>query len=137
MSTKRSLPGFVKLLLCMGFIWLLLWVITPMWVSLSPLHQEFAEAQEQYDVPIGALYYNDLPFIIDAFHGNARYHGVFCREAHSPADRLSELFATDTKKASGSTPFFVRNPSPDTPDCTDRQPPEHRKEERKQFRHGC
>ena len=56
MSTKRSLPGFVKLLLCMGFIWLLLWVITPMWVSLSPLHQEFAEAQEQYDVPIGALY---------------------------------------------------------------------------------
>ncbi len=66
MSTKRSLPGFVKLLLCMGFIWLLLWVITPMWVSLSPLHQEFAEAQEQYDVPIGALYYNDLPFIIDA-----------------------------------------------------------------------
>lgn len=33
-------------------------------------------------------------------------HGVFCLEAHSPADRLSELFATDTKKASGSTPFF-------------------------------
>ncbi len=66
MSAKRSLPGFVKLLLCAGFIWLLLWVITPMWVSLSPLHQQFAAAQERYDVPIGALYYNDIPFIIDA-----------------------------------------------------------------------
>lgn len=61
-----SLPGSVKLLLASAFIWLFLWVLTPIWVSYSPLHQEFAAAQDRYDVPIGALYYNDLPFIIDA-----------------------------------------------------------------------
>ena len=66
MLEKRSLPGIVKLGLAAGFIWLLLWVITPRWVAKSPVHQQFAAAQDLYDVPIGALYYNDLPFIIDA-----------------------------------------------------------------------
>ena len=66
MPQKRSFPGIVKLGLAIGFIWLLLWVITPMWVAKSRIHQQFAAAQEKYDVPIGALYYNDLPFIIDA-----------------------------------------------------------------------
>lgn len=58
--------GSVQLGLWIGGIWLLLWVITPLWVSQSPLHQDFAAAQEQYDVPIGALYYNDIPFINEA-----------------------------------------------------------------------
>ena len=61
--SRRPLPGYVKLLLCMFTIWLLLWVITPLWVPYSKLHQDFAAAQEKYDVPIGALYYNDIPFI--------------------------------------------------------------------------
>ena len=53
--SRRPLPGYVKLLLCMFTIWLLLWVITPLWVPYSKLHQDFAAAQEKYDVPIGAL----------------------------------------------------------------------------------
>ena len=38
--SRRPLPGYVKLLLCMFTIWLLLWVITPLWVpySLSLIH---------------------------------------------------------------------------------------------------
>ncbi len=64
--SRRPLPGYVKLLLCMFTIWLLLWVITPLWVPYSKLHQDFAAAQEKYDVPIGALYYNDIPFINEA-----------------------------------------------------------------------
>ena len=64
--SRRPLPGYVKLLLCMFTIWLLLWVITPLWVPYSKLHQDFAAAPEKYDVPIGALYYNDIPFINEA-----------------------------------------------------------------------
>ena len=48
--SRRPLPGYVKLLLCMFTIWLLLWVITPLWVPYSKLHQDFAAAQEKYDV---------------------------------------------------------------------------------------
>ena len=40
--SRRPLPGYVKLLLCMFTIWLLLWVITPLWVPYSKLHQDFA-----------------------------------------------------------------------------------------------
>ena len=65
--SRRPLPGYVKLLLCMFTIWLLLWVITQSGVmTQSKLHQDFAAAQEKYDVPIGALYYNDIPFINEA-----------------------------------------------------------------------
>ena len=63
---KRPLPGPLKFVLTLFSLWLLLWVFTPLWVSLSPVHQEFAAAQERYDVPIGALYYNDIPFINEA-----------------------------------------------------------------------
>ncbi|MEG2139399.1 MAG: hypothetical protein RRY20_01255 [Bilophila sp.] len=63
---SHPLPGYLKLLLASTCIWVLLWVLTPLWVAQSPLHQDFAAAQEYYDVPIGALYYNDIPFIIDA-----------------------------------------------------------------------
>lgn len=66
----QSLPprarGFAKLALGVFCIWFMLWVATPFWVSFSPLHQQFAEAQETHGVPIGALYYNDLPFINEA-----------------------------------------------------------------------
>lgn len=73
--------GLCKLGVAVLAIWLLIWVITPFWVSLSPLHQRFADVQEKYDVPIGALYYNDLPFINDAammLNDTWRYlpHGV-------------------------------------------------------------
>ena len=44
--SRRPLPGYVKLLLCMFTIWLLLWVITPLWVPYSKQHQDFAAAQE-------------------------------------------------------------------------------------------
>ena len=66
MSKRKPLPGVVKLLLCLGGIWFFLWVFTPFWVSFSPVHQEFEAVQEKYDIPIKALYYNDLPFINDA-----------------------------------------------------------------------
>ena len=66
----QSLPprarGFAKLALGVFSIWFILWVATPFWVSFSPLHQQFAAAQEEHGVPIGALYYNDLPFINEA-----------------------------------------------------------------------
>ncbi len=60
---QNTLYKYIKLTLCIFSIWLLLWVITPMWVKYSPLHQEFAKLQELYDIPIGALYYTELPFI--------------------------------------------------------------------------
>lgn len=68
MSTPRTdrRRGVLKLALGVFVIWFIIWVVTPFWVSFSPLHQQFAKAQEMYDVPIGALYYNDLPFINDA-----------------------------------------------------------------------
>lgn len=66
MALPPHCNGVVKLLFCLFCIWFLLWVATPFWVSLSPLHQGFASAQDKYDVPIGALYYNDLPFINEA-----------------------------------------------------------------------
>ena len=49
--SRRPLPGYVKLLLCMFTIWLLLWVITPLWVPYSKLHQDFAAAQENMMCP--------------------------------------------------------------------------------------
>lgn len=58
--------GLVRLGIAAFAIWFVIWVATPFWVSFSPLHQQFAEAQERHGVPIGALYYNDLPFINDA-----------------------------------------------------------------------
>lgn len=58
--------GWLKLLFAVIFIWFFLWMFTPFWVSFSPLHQRFAAAQEELGVPIGAMYYNDLPFINDA-----------------------------------------------------------------------
>lgn len=64
--SRRPLPGYVKLALSLFTLWLLLWVVTPFLVSYSKVHQDFAAAQEKYDVPIGALYYNDIPFINDA-----------------------------------------------------------------------
>ena len=66
MATRRPLPGIVKLGLSAFCIWFWLWVLTPFWVSFSPLHQKFARVQDYYDIPYGALYYNDIPFINEA-----------------------------------------------------------------------
>lgn len=63
---RRPLPGWLKLLLSVAFLWFFLGWFTPFWVSFSPLHQKFAAAQDDLNVPIGALYYNDLPFINEA-----------------------------------------------------------------------
>lgn len=60
------LRGVIKLAFSIFLIWFIIWVATPFWVSFSPVHQQFAKAQETHGVPIGALYYNDLPFINDA-----------------------------------------------------------------------
>ena len=58
--------GYLKLVLAILCIWLLIWVITPFWVSFSPLHQTLRSAHEENGIPPGALYYNDLPFIGEA-----------------------------------------------------------------------
>ncbi len=63
---SRPLPGIVKLALGIFGIWFWLWVVTPFWVSFSPYHQKFAEVQDYHEIPYGALYYNDIPFINDA-----------------------------------------------------------------------
>ena len=65
-SSPSRLKAWLKLLFAVVFIWFFLWMFTPFWVSFSPVHQRFAAAQEDLGVPIGALYYNDLPFINDA-----------------------------------------------------------------------
>lgn len=64
---SQRTKGWIKLALVLFGIWFILWVITPIWVSHSPAQQRLAEVQERYDIPFGALYYNDLPFIMDAF----------------------------------------------------------------------
>lgn len=63
---RRPLPGWLKLVLSVAFLWFFLGWFTPFWVSFSPVHQEFAKAQADNNVPIGALYYSDLPFIHEA-----------------------------------------------------------------------
>lgn len=57
---------YLKLGLILFGLWLLIWVITPFWVSFSPLHQTLRRVHEENGIPPGALYYNDLPFINDA-----------------------------------------------------------------------
>lgn len=66
MASSRPLPGIVKLALGIIGIWFWLWVLTPFWVSFSPFHQKFAALQDYYEIPYGALYYNDIPFINEA-----------------------------------------------------------------------
>ncbi len=66
MLVVSRMAGWLKLAFAVFCIWFFLWVFTPFWVSFSPLQQRFAAVQEEMDIPIGALYYNDLPFINDA-----------------------------------------------------------------------
>lgn len=47
-------------------IWFFFWIFTPLWVAKSQLHQDFARYQDENNIPTGALYYNDLPFMRDA-----------------------------------------------------------------------
>ena len=65
MSGSR-LSGYIKLGCWIFGIWFFLWVFTPFWVEKSPAHQDFAKHQDEAGIPYGALYYSDLPFIIDA-----------------------------------------------------------------------
>ena len=66
MILKRPLPGVVKLLLSVAFIWFFMWVFTPFWVSKFPTQQRLAKLQDENGIPYGALYYNDLPYNMDA-----------------------------------------------------------------------
>ena len=63
---KSRLKAWLQFICAIVGMWFFLWVFTPFWVSHSKIHQEFASAIEDLNVPVGALYYNDLPFINDA-----------------------------------------------------------------------
>lgn len=70
----------MKLLLCMFTIWLLLWVTPRFGCPTASCIRISPAAQEKYDVPIGALYYNDIPFINEAAMETAT-RGVSSRAA--------------------------------------------------------
>ncbi len=63
---QKKVVGWLKLIAFFVFGWFFLFVFTPFWVSYSPIHQHFFQTAEENDIPVGALYYNDLPFINDA-----------------------------------------------------------------------
>ena len=65
-SCKSRFKAWSQFILAIAGIWFIIWVFTPFWVSHSKIHQEFGEAIEDLNVPVGAMYYNDLPFINDA-----------------------------------------------------------------------
>jgi|GEM_PF-552582 len=63
---KSRVKGWGQLILAIAGFWFFLWMFTPFWVSHSKIHQDFSRAVDEFDVPVGAMYYNDLPFINDA-----------------------------------------------------------------------
>lgn len=64
--TKKHIKGLVQLLFISIFFWFFSCVFTPWWISYSPEHQRFLKALDDYDIPIGALYYTDVPISEDA-----------------------------------------------------------------------
>jgi len=62
-SWSKRIWSFV---IAVGLYLLFANVFTPMWVSHSKLHQDFMAAVDDLEVPVGVMYYNDLPFINDA-----------------------------------------------------------------------
>lgn len=57
----------LQLAACLLGVYLFVFVFTPAWVSQSKLHQDFMTAVEDLGVPTTATYYNDLPFINEAY----------------------------------------------------------------------
>ena len=65
---RKSLAKRIfQLVLCIVIGWFFIFVFTPGWVSHSKIHQDFMSAVDEFDIPVTATYYNDLPFINDAY----------------------------------------------------------------------